>query len=423
MRILKCNVTRRGFLCAAAVALVVSHSMAAATAEEKIPRVAIVTTVWNQNSHADVIAGRLLEGYTLNGKGEFPKMKAASIFTDQVSKNDKSRKLAEQCKVPIYMTVAGALTLGGDNLAVDGVLLIAEHGDYPENNTGSFVFPKRRLFGEIVQVFEKSGRVVPVFSDKHLADNWQDIDWIWKTAQQHKIPLMAGSSLPQAWRIPAIDLAKGKAVKEIVVTSYHRLDAYGFHALETMQCLVERRKGGETGIARVRCQEGDAVWQAMDRGELSGELLAAAVGKFKDRPLAAGKTIRDTASKPTLFQIEYRDGLKASIVSDNAFAEWAAAWTYADGGSEATLFHLQEDHPFAHFGHLVRGIEQMMFTGKPTWPAERTLLTSGLLDALLISRRDGGKLIDTPYLNISYTSDWNWQEPPPMPPLTPKLEK
>lgn len=393
-------------------------------AQDKIPRVAVITTVWYQNSHADVIGGRLLEGYNLNGQGEFPKLKLVSIFTDQVPTNDKSRALAEQHKIPVFETIEKALTLGGDKLAVDGVLMIAEHGKYEENSTGSFMFPKRRLFGEIVATFEKTKTVVPVFSDKHLSDNWRDTDWFWQTAKKHNIPIMAGSSLPQAWRIPQVDLEKGRAVKEIVVTSYHRLDSYGFHGLEGLQCLAERRKGGETGVKRVRCIEGEEVWKAMDRGEFSAELLEKAVAKFQDRPLPPGKKIRELPKKPALFQIEYNDGLKASVVTtDNGLHEWAAAWNYQDGPGEAFLYRLQEDHPFAHFTNLLKGVEQMMQTGKPAWPTERTYLTSGLLDALLTSRAFGGGWLETPVLNIQYQSDWNWKEPPPMPAFTPKPAK
>ena len=405
----------------AVVVVALAMFAARATAQEKIPRVAVITTVWYQNSHADVIGGRLLEGYNQNGEGEFPKLKLVSIFTDQVPENDKSRALAAKFKVPIFDTIEKALTLGGDKLAVDGVLMIAEHGKYPENDTGSFVFPKRRLFGEIVATFEKTKTVVPVFSDKHLEASWQDIDWFWQTAKKHNIPLMAGSSLPQSWRIPQVDLEKRKAVKEIVVTSYHRLDSYGFHGLEGLQCLAERRKGGETGVKRVRCLENEAVWKAMDRGEFSAALLEQAVSKFQDRPLPAGKKIRELPKNPALFQIEYNDGLKASVVTmDNGLAEWAAAWTYQDGGGNAFLYRLQEEHPFAHFTNLLKGAEQMIHTGKPTWPAERTYLTSGLLDSLLVSRKNGSTWLDTPFLNIKYQNEYDWREPPAMPPNTPK---
>src|SRR5438067_3038485 len=116
------------------------------TAEKAPPRVAAVVTTYFPASHADVIVSRLLKGYTLDGRGESPRMRLASLYTDQVPKNDISRKLAKKYGFPIYDKVADALTLGTGRLAVDGVLLVCEHGDYPQSKTGQTVFPKRRLF-------------------------------------------------------------------------------------------------------------------------------------------------------------------------------------------------------------------------------------------------------------------------------------
>lgn len=391
-----------------------------AAGEEKIPRVAVITTVWYQNSHAEVIAGRILKGNTLDGKGEFPKLKLVSLYCDQFPTNDKSRELSKEHGFPIYDTVAGALTLGGDKLAVDGVLLIAEHGKYEENDTGSIQFPKRRLFGEVFKVFEKSGKVVPVFSDKHLSDNWTDIAWIYGEAKRLKVPLMAGSSLPTTWRYPPADVKLDAPLKEIVAVSYHRLDTYGFHALEMVQCLAERRKGGETGIKQVRCLEGDAVWEAIDAGLVDKQLLAETFKHLKYKPIADIQTVRELASKskqpPTLMVMDYADGLRASVLTANgAFGEWSVAWRYGDGKSESTFFAPQENRPFSHFTYLLKGAEQMIHTGQPTWPVERTLLTSGVLDALLHSKKDGGKLLATPELAIKYAPGPTWQSPPPPP--------
>ena len=292
---------------------------------------------------------------------------------------------------------------------------------YPRSDTGQIVYPKRRLFGEVLDVFDRSHRVVPVFIDKHLADNWIDAKWIYDEARRRKIPLMAGSSLPVLWRVPPADVRRGAKLAQIVVTSYGSLDAYGFHAVEAMQCLAERRAGGETGVKSVRCLTGSAVWKAGDEGLYDRSLLEAAMARFKERPLSPGKRIEDLVPDPVLFVVDYTDGLRGCVFTlNNAVAEWSAAWRYADDRSvESTLFRAQEARPFGHFSLLLAGIETMMQTGRPTWPVERTLLTSGILDAVLRSKRDGGTALATPWLTMNYTVGWNWVEPPPPPPGRP----
>jgi hypothetical protein len=357
-----------------------------------------------------------LQTDTLDGKGQRSPLELKSLYADQVGERDLSRTLASKHGVAVHDSVARALALGGDKLAVDGVLLVAEHGNYSESDTGQIVYPKRRMFAEIADVIERSGRPVPVFSDKHLADNWQDAKWIYDTAQRLKVPLMAGSSLPTLWRYPPVDVRRGAQIKEIVAVSYHRLDTYGFHALEMVQCLAERRAGGETGVKSVQCLVGDAVWRAEQAGAYDAALLDAALSRLKWRPIADRKQLVDLVPEPVLFVIDYHDGLRTNVFTLNgAVGEWASAWKYADESKESALFWTQEARPFMHFTYLLLGIEKMMLTGRPAWPVERTLLTSGTLDALLRSKRDGSIRIDTPELAIKYTSDWNWQQPPEPP--------
>lgn len=384
-------------------------------AARRVLQVAGITTEYRHNSHADVILTRLLKTDTLDGKGRVPSLELVSVYTDQVPENDISRKLAAEHSFRISKSVADALTLGTDRLAVDGVLLIAEHGQYPESDTGQFQFPKRRLFGEIASVMERSGRVVPIFHDKHIADNWRDAKWIYDRARELKIPMMAGSSLPVLWRDPPVDVRRGASLKQIVAVSYHRLDTYGFHALEAVQSLAERRAGNETGVAAVQCVVGEAVWQAEAQGVYDRRLLNAALSRLQQRPLSTGKSLRELVPEPILFIIDYRDGLRANILTLNgAVAEWSAAWEYADDGTtESTLFRSQDVRPFMHFTYLLKGIEQMMHTGHSAWPVERTLLTSGTLDALLISKRDSQQRLETPWLDVRYQCTWNWLQPPP----------
>ncbi len=254
---------------------------AKAVADKPPKRIAAIVSTYHPVSHADVIVTRLLKTYTLDGKGDSPRMRLVSLYTDQVHKNDISRMLAKDHAFPIYDKVEDALTLGTGKLAVDGVLLVAEHGEYPTSKTGQVIYPKRRLFEPIAKVFEASSKVVPLFIDKHLADNWDDAKTIYDTCQRLKVPLMAGSSLPVLWRYPAIDVKRGARLKEVVAVSYHTLDAYGFHALEMVQSLVERRAGGETGVKSVQCLVGEAVWEAGGRKVYDPDLLTAALARLK----------------------------------------------------------------------------------------------------------------------------------------------
>src|SRR5207244_4923362 len=112
--------------------------------------------------------------------------------------------LARQWKIPLVKTPAEALTLGGNQLAVDGVLLIAEHGNYPLTPKGEKLYPRRRFFEEVVKVFRASKRIVPVFNDKHLAYNWADAKWMYDQHRELGFPMMAGSSVPVAWRRPEL---------------------------------------------------------------------------------------------------------------------------------------------------------------------------------------------------------------------------
>jgi hypothetical protein len=380
-------------------------------------RVAVLTTVYRHNSHADIIASRLFQTDTLDGQGQRSPLQLAALYTDQVPANDTSRKLAAEYGFPIYPTIADALTLGTGALAVDGVLLIAEHGDYPRSPTGNTQYPKRRFWDETVAVFRASGRVVPVFVDKHLADNWTDAHHIYQEARELGIPLLAGSSIPLTWRHPAADVTRGAALTEIVAITYGSTDSYGFHALELVQALAEQRRGGETGIRQVQCVSGAAVWAT---GAWDPALFQAAWERLP-RNLLRGRPLEVAVKQPLLFIVDYADGLRARILELNGAAgEWSAAWREAETGAiAATHAFTQEGRPGMHFTWLLHGIEELVQTGRPPWPAERTLLTSGTLDALLASRQQGGAVLPTPYLTLAYRSDWRWQQPPPPPPTRP----
>lgn len=362
------------------------------------PRIAAITTTYFPRSHADVIVTKFLRGFPTDEGLIPPRTEIASLYIDQIADHDVGVATAAEFAVPIYPSIRQALTLGGDVLAVDGVLLIAEHGDYAWNEKEQCLFPRRPFFEQIGAVFARSGRSVPVFNDKHLSYNWADARWMVERSRELGVPLMAGSSLPFAWRRPWLELETGTPVEEALALAYGGLEVYGFHGLETLQCMVERRQGAETGVRSVTCLEGDAVWDAGDRGLWSWELFDAAY------PLIEGGAAdpRRVVGEPAAFVIEYVDGLRAAVLLLNGAVQNFAFAMRSGGAVRATEFYLQGGDPFGHFSYLSLNVEEMFLTGRPTYPVERTLLATGVLDAAMTSRHQGHRRLETPELSVAY---------------------
>ena len=397
--------SRRQVLCAAGGA---GLARSAAAEGSRKPRIAAITTEYRENSHADVIVTKFLEGCQALDVDFQPRVQIASLYLDQPATSDLGKELAAKHKVPIHATIREALTLGGDKLAVDGVLLIGEHGNYPYNEQGQHMYPRRRFFEEIAAVFRASNRVVPVFNDKHLAYAWADAKWMYDTARELKIQFMAGSSVPLTWRKPELRPEMGTPFTEALSTGFGGTEAYGFHALETLQCMLERRDKGETGVRSVQSVSGEAVWQAADREVWSWSLLRAALACCP-RPEVAAATpemIRAKSKAPDAFLIEYRDGTKGAVLMLHGVVEefLFAGRVRGQAKPVATHMWLQEGAPFAHFARLSAAIEQMFVSGKPTYPVERTLLTTGILDRAMQSLFKKGEKLDTPELAIAYSA-------------------
>lgn len=386
---------------------------------EKLP-IAAVVTVYRRNTHADVIVGKVLEGWAQDG-GPGPDLKLASIYVDQVGDHDLSAPLSKKYGFRLAKSIREALTLGTDSLAVAGVLSIGEHGNYPDiAETQQTMYPRRRFFDEIVATFRSCGQVVPVFNDKHLSYAWGDAKLMFDTARDMNIPFMAGSSVPVMWRDPSATIPIGSEINEAIALGCGGLEVHGFHTLEALQCLVERRKGGETGVRSVQAIQGDGIWQAEKAGRWSKSLFDAVVAAS---PLPyAGRVARpkEQARDAVFYLIEYRDGTKATIGMNTG---WTHEWTCGVSirGQEkpfAVTFLPQEGRPFGHFEYLLRAIEHMVHSGRPAYPVNRTLLTTGILDAALHSLADKQTPVETPHLAIAYTPvEWPFPKGTPPPPV------
>src|SRR5262249_26090530 len=160
-----------------------------------------VTREFRLRSHGQHMGDRFLVGYPLRGRWHKPGLDVVALYVDQKPKGDLSGQRAAEFGFKVYPTIAETLRCGGPKLAVDAVLVIGEHGDYPTNDIGQKQYPRYQFFKQATDVFQKDGRVVPVFNDKHLSWKWEWAKEMVDTARKLEVPFLAGSSLPVTWRL------------------------------------------------------------------------------------------------------------------------------------------------------------------------------------------------------------------------------
>ncbi len=377
-------------------------------------RIAVVTTVYRYLSHAQHLVDRFLVGYPRDGGWHRPDMKVVSLYVDQKPEGDQSAARAEEFGFELYPTIAGSLRCGGGRLAVDAVLVIGEHGEYPRNEKGQILYPRYEFVKQCIDVFDKDGAAVPVYNDKHLSYSFEKARWIVDASRRLKFPMLAGSSLPVTWRLPDIELPLNCEIESALVVGYGGADVMDFHGLEALQCMVERRKGGETGVAAVQMLEGEAVWKAGEEGRFAKDLLVSALSR-SDTP--QGQTIVDGRTQdlvakgelpklvknPAAYFIEYRDGLKATLLMLNgAIKDFTFAARLKGAGVQSTQFFLSPEPNVTYSACLVSKIEELFETGRAPYPVDRTLLVSGILESCLTSRVEGQKRLQTPHLDVRY---------------------
>jgi hypothetical protein len=411
-------VTRRAFVNSIGAGLALGGSATGAQpVDAPRKRMAVITTEWRSGSHAWHMAERFLVGYPLRGRWHRPPLNVVAAYVDQKPENDLSSKRAAEFGFPIFPTIAQALRCGGKELAVDAVLIIGEHGRYPKNEYGQTKYPRYEFFKQVTDVFRQDGRTVPVFNDKHLSWKWDWAKEMVEISRELKFPFLAGSSLPVTWRMPAIDMPYGADVEEMLCIAIGGVDSYDFHALETIQCMAERRRGGETGVAAVRGLRGEAVWKAMDTGNwndggwdpllfeacLSRSHTLTQPATFSDR-YPTPSQIRDWVKSPIAYRLEYAERTKATMLMMNGLVKDFTFAARLKGEAEplATLFHLPPNPNVVYSAALMSKAEETFLTGKTPYPIERTLLTTGLVEACVRSLGTGQKRIETPHLAIRY---------------------
>lgn len=384
------------------------------TAIGRRKRIAIVTTIWIYQSHAQHMGDRFLVGYPRRGEWHLPPIDVVSLYVDQHPQGDLSAQRAKDHGFTIYPSIAEAIRCGGRELSVDGIAIIGEHGDYPVNAKGQVLYPRYEFFQECVKVFEADGRAVPIFNDKHLSYSWQKAQKMVDDSKRLQFPFLAGSSLPVTWRLPPVEVPYGAGLREALMVGVGGSDPMDYHALEAMQCMVERRRGGETGIRSVQFLEGDAVWQAAKEGRWSHRLLEAALSRsdslqgdsdLDSRPqdLANNGQLPQLVKTPSAYLIERNDGLRTTLLMLNgALADYTFAAELDTGEIISTQFFLPPTPNVTYSACLVAQIEEMIMTGRAPYPVERTQIASAMLDRCLDSKVQGYQRIETPELAIRY---------------------
>ena len=85
----------------------------------------------------------------------------------------------------------------------------------------------------------------PVFNDKHVACNADDVLWIY-----HQIAIFRSwVDRPSHFKaVPAFGSSVRRNVEELHVVHGDGIESDGFHAMEVLQLLAEQRSGRETGL-------------------------------------------------------------------------------------------------------------------------------------------------------------------------------
>ena len=180
--------------------------------------------------------------------------------------------------------------------------------------------------------------------------------------------------------------------------------------------MAERRKGGETGVAWVESMRGEAVWKAMNQGSFDSgswdpELFQACL--TRSQTLAQPETfshrypttaqIQEWVKDPIVYRFQYNDGVKATMLLMNGLVGDFNFAARIKGREEplSTLFYLPPTPNVTYSAALMSKAEETFVTGKSPLPIERTLLTSGLVEAGVQSLASGQR-VETPYMRIKY---------------------
>lgn len=366
----------------------------------KRKKVAVIVTEYWDISHADVFITKMMEGFAVNGVRYRSTLEIASMYVDQFPERDISRGLAAKHGIPMFDSIEETLKCGGSTFQLDGIIIIGEHGEYGKNEYGQIMFPRKLFFEKCLNVMLEANRIVPVFSDKGFAIVREDIEWVYAQVKKYKIPFMSSSSIPFAFQHPHPQtIPSGAPLHRMFGFIYGDLERYSYHTIEMLQSVAERRAYGESGVEAVTAYE----------GERAISLLFSKGWNMLYRSLAGYANVTDvdtfpyTLTRPIFVEVRYADGLRGGMLfADKEINQFISAYQiYENEPPFCTQFHCQWQKPYVHSAIFVLEIERFIHSARPSFPIERSLITTGVTDAIMKSVHDKME-IKTPHLLVNY---------------------
>jgi len=181
--------------------------------------------------------------------------------------------------------------------------------------------------------------------------------------------------------------------------------------------MVERRAGGESGVKWVQAYRGENFWKAYQDGVWPHDLMEAALCRSHTlTPTRHGfndifptlDDMRRLVKDPVAYRYEHEDGVKCTMLLMNDLVRDFNFAARLEGRTEPFSTQMYLPMPDGRttlanfFSPLVNNMEKMYLSGKPTYPVERTLLTTGLTAAGVESLYRKQARYDTPHLAIRY---------------------
>lgn len=225
-----------------------------------------------------------------------------------------------------------------------------------------------------------------------LADNLGQARELAEKTSRRKLLLAGGTAVAVTWRLPDIDLPRGAKVTDALIVVQGEFPGAELYALDGLLPIIERRWGGETGVARARSLKGDDCWKLLSDSDPARDLIATALSRSdspQGDPVRDGRTqdlmalglVPKLASDPRAWVLDHNDGLRTVvIVLDGVVADFNFALRTDDGRIISAQLYRPPAPQRHEFSRLAQTIENYFRSHVTPWSLNRSLLARGLLD-------------------------------------------